>query len=188
MAWMRLTANKKVIFFTIFLVCCFLLFYFGLLKPQHKQIVELSNRVRFEQQRVQSIEKFAILHPDLDRYIFRLENKLLQAARILPEQPVVRDFLLQVESAADAADVKIMQIQPGISALKDGHYETPIEIVVRGNFFQTIVFIKRIEDCPRFNNMVRLSLQSQPDGLESHFVVIIYNLENITTKKTSPEN
>jgi len=182
-SWTNLPAQVKIVLFIVFLLSCVLLFYIGLLRPQQTRIAELSNRVHSEQQKVQVVEKFALAYPNVDRHLAGLENKFIQTSRMLPDYPDIREFLLQVEAAANGSGVKLLQIQPGICVNKEGYWEVPIEIMTRGSFFQTITFLKKIEDCPRFNSVVRLSLQSQTWGLESNFVVVIYSSENAAAGK-----
>jgi len=174
-SWTNLPVQAKIISFIVFLLSCVVVFYIGLLRPQQMQIAELSNRVHSEQQKVQVIEKFAFFYPDTDRHLASLESKFIQTSRTLPDHPDIREFLLQVDLAANTSGVKLLQIQPGIGINKGEYWELPIEIMTRGNFFQTIAFLKKLEDCPRFNSVVRLSLQSQTGDLESNFVVAIYS-------------
>ena len=179
----NLPAQVKIIIFILCLSSCVLLFFIGIIQPQQARITEITNWVQSEQQKVQVIEKFALSFPNTDRHLTGLENKFIQSSRMLPDNPNIRDFLLQAEVAANASGVQLLQIQPGIGINKEEHWEIPIEIKTRGNFFQTIDFLKKMEDCPRFNSVVRLSLQSQTWGLESNFVVVIYSFLNETAGK-----
>lgn len=187
-SWTNLSVQVKIVLFIVFLFSCGLLFFIGLIQPQQRRIAELTNEVQSQQQKVQVIEKFALTYPNADRHLAELESKVVQVNHMLPDRPDIREFLLQVESAADTSGVKLLQIQPGTGVNKLEYWEVPIDIAARGDFFQTIAFLKKLEDCPRFNSVVRLSLQSQSWGLESNFVVTIYSFANAASRKPLLQN
>ncbi len=181
--WIKLPDQYKILLFILFLFSGALLFYLGVLQPQQMQISELTQQVSTEKKKVELINKFAITYPNVERHIAALESQALQTDRMLPDYPEIQEFLLQIEAIAKASGVNLLHIQPGTSSYVGGHGEFPIEITTQGNFFQTITFLKKLEDCPRFNSVVRLSLQSQAGFLESNLVVVTYYVENAVAKK-----
>jgi len=181
--WIKLPDQYKILLFVLFIFSGALLFYLGVLQPQQMRISELMQQVSTEKKKVELINKFAITYPNVERHIAALESQALQTDRMLPDYPEIQQFLLQIEAIAKASGVNLLHIQPGTSSYVGGHGEFPIEITTQGNFFQTITFLKKMEDCPRFNSVVRLSLQSQAGFLESNLVVVTYYVENAVVKK-----
>jgi len=181
--WIKLPDQYKILLYILFIVSGVLLFYLGMIQLQQMRISELTQQVHAEKKKAGLINDFVITHPDVERYIAGLENQALQADRMLPDNPQIQEFLLQIEASANVSGVNLLHIQPGISSYVGGHGEIPIEITTQGNFFQTITFLKKMEDCPRFNSVVRLSLQSQAGFIESNLVVVTYCVENAVAKK-----
>jgi len=187
LSWNKLSDRYKGVLFITCLIVGIWLFYFSLIVPQQEQITVLAAQAQVAGQRVRIIETFALAYPDADKYLTEVDKKFAQANRMLPDNLDIREFLLQMEGAAKAGGVQLVLLQPGQSANKNGYREIPIEITIKGNFFQMASFLKRLEDSARFCNVVRLSLQSQPGGLESKLAVLIYSFGITQPEPTAPK-
>ena len=97
-------------------------------------------------------------------------------AQILPAESQISEFLLQSETAARDSGVQLIMLKPGTAISKNGCREYPVELIIRGDFFQTMNFIKAVETGVRFNNVNSLLMQVRSGYLESKLSVTIYSL------------
>ncbi|EAX47863.1 hypothetical protein TcarDRAFT_1552 [Thermosinus carboxydivorans Nor1] len=169
-------ANKYKI--ALFIVTVFaMLWLFGVFVfwPQQARRAELAAEYRLVRAKVEQLETFALAHPDADRYLAELGTKLSEAEKILPNEPDVGGFLLEVERVSRESGVQLLHVQPGVPANKNGYRQIPVEILVRGNYFQMLTFLSKLEGAARFNSVVNMTMQSRAGQLESKLSVLIFS-------------
>lgn len=145
--------------------------------PQRALLAQLDGQYQAERRQVDTIEAYALAHPDAAKHLAELDARRVMVDRLLPASPGVSDFLVQVEKAARAGGVQLMHIRPAATVAKSGYQETPLEILVRGDFFQTVAFLRQLEDGTRFSAVSGLTMGMKQGMLESKLQVMIYNLK-----------
>lgn len=166
--------KHKVILFITSTLLVILLFYFLWLVPQTQRIGDLSNQVGFEKQRNGQIESFALAHPNSDEYLLEVDQKVFTVNQLLPNELDVSDFLVQLNQTAITSGVRLVQIKPAQPVNKSGYREIPVEILIRGSYFQTLNFLTKFDNVPRFAMINNISTQSRQNILESKLSVSIY--------------
>ena len=136
----------------------------------------LDNQLREERNRVKQIQSFSLAHPEPAKHLNQLEEKLTVFNRMLPLEPQVGEFLTQSENSAKTSGVQFVSLKPGQMANKGGYRELSLELTIRGNYFQTMNFLKRIEEGPRFVAVTNVTMQSQSGQIQSKIWVSIYTL------------
>ena len=170
----KLSEKHKALIFLAGIIMFAACVYLFILLPQQRQINELNASLKDEQQRIQVIEGFMLVHPDGDSYLAELNQQLLQANQMLPNQAGLSEYLIQVEQAAKACGVQLMQIKPLPAVIKNGYQEIQVDIVTHGNFFQSLDFLMKLEAGLRFSSVNHMSIHSQHNVLENKLSVIIY--------------
>ncbi|MDT8901800.1 type 4a pilus biogenesis protein PilO [Anaeroselena agilis] len=174
----ELSLKHKLMLFALVALLIFAAAWLFLLQPQRLRLAELDGRYRNEKRQVDTIEAHALAHPDPAKHMAELDARRRALDRMLPETPGVSDFLVAVEKAARASGVQIMQVKPAPVVSRNGYHETPLDLLVRGDFFQTVGFLKRLEDAPRFNSVPQLTMDMKPGGgLETKLQVVIYSVK-----------
>ena len=153
---------------------------FGLLVylPQAARNNELRAQLEERRQQVSLVEKFALAHPEADKYLAELDQRQIMLDKMLPNNPNLSDFILQVERGARESGVQVSQLKPAVSVNKEGYREIPVEILIKGNFFQTAAFIKKLEDGQRFMLVQNLSMLSKQGIIDSKLNISIYSHGN----------
>ncbi len=175
-----LQANRIPILFAAGLITIIWLFFSCLFLPQKIQIVNLTAQYQTERQKTQIIEMYAAAHPDIERDLGELDGKLIQVDKMLPNSNDIYDFLVQLEQAAKGSSIQLVQIKPGQILNKNGYREIPVEIFIKGNYFQMLDFLKKLEDGPRFNTITSISIKAQKDNLDAAILVVVYGYGTAT--------
>lgn len=171
-----LSFRYKAAICMIGLVCVsWLLVVFGIL-PTRQRLTEIENKLKIERQWVKRAQEFSLAYPEPAKHLKQLDAQLHLVAQILPAESQISEFLLQSETAARDSGVQLIMLKPGTAISKNGCREYPVELIIRGDFFQTMNFIKAVETSVRFNNVNSLLMQVRSGYLESKLSVTIYSL------------
>lgn len=186
----NLSPKQKAVLFAAVALVLVVVFYFTVLTEQRNYINQLNNEAELQKQRLRIIEKFVLEHPDSDRYMAELDQKITAADQLLPDQPDIGGFLAQLDQTAAASGVKLNQIKPGQALNKAGYREFPIEIIIRGSYADTMTFLTNLESIPRFNSVKNIATQSRQAILESKLSVVIYSygaVQNQNSNEPTPQ-
>lgn len=143
--------------------------------PQQARITELKEQLERERQEVQILEAFSLAHPSIDKYIGELKVKHAAVDQMLPAETRLGEFILAAQQAADDAGVELLQIKPMTPLNKAGYREIPVEILVRGGFFASTHFLRKLEEGPRFTLVQNLSVFSRAGELESKLILGVFS-------------
>ena len=144
------------------------------LYPQEERIVARQQQLRQELQKVATVEKYVLNHPDMDKHLQDLQQGLLRAEKSLPASMDVSEFLSALERDARAAGVRLSAVKPGTVTDRAGYREMPLEISVEGNYFATLAFLKKLEDGIRFNLPASFLIQQKQNVLVTRLNLLIY--------------
>jgi type IV pilus assembly protein PilO len=158
------------------------LFYSGLIAPQRERIAELETQRASDLVKLQLVDDFSRQHPQLDAYLADLDQKILQTDGLLPSDPAVSAFVIQIQQAARDTSVEIFHIVPGVYLNKAGYYEIPVEVGVRGSFFKVVEFIQRCESLSRFTSIAMVAIQEKQGLLECKIPLVIYTFGTAPVK------
>lgn len=157
-----------------------------LLNPQWEQIENLKNQNQTGKMRVQVVEAFSLAHPNTDQYLIELDQKKAHADKMLPDRSDVSDFLVLLDQASKDCGIQLTHIKFSPAVNKNGYREIPLEILIRGDYFQTINFLTKMESLPRFNSINRVVTQSKEKVLETKLTVAIYSF-GVTQNQNTAE-
>jgi Tfp pilus assembly protein PilO len=164
----------------VFAACAVVVLWVAVLlvfAPQRARLAALDASYQTERRQVEAIEAYGLAHPDTNKHMAELDARRITVDRLLPATPAVSDFLVLVEKAARTGGVQLQHVRPAAAAAKNGYQETPLEILVRGDFFQTVAFLRQLEDGTRFNAITAIGVGMKQGVLESKLQVVIYNLK-----------
>lgn len=149
-------------------------FYTSLIVPQRQQLIELEVQQNSEVQKLKQIDDFVQEHPNQEDYLAELDGRIVQLNALLPSNPDVGDFVIELQQAAYSSQVEVFHISPKTYLNKNGYYEIPIEVGVRGHFFNIVEFIKRSESLARFISTATVNIQVKQGLLECKIPMVIY--------------
>ncbi len=158
------------------------LFYSGLIASQRERITELETQRAGDLVRLNLVDEFSRQHPQQDAYLAELDQRILQTDALLPSEPAVSNFVIQIQQAARDTQVEIFHIVPGAYLNKVGYYAIPVEVGVRGSFFHIVEFIQRSESLARFTSIAMVTLQEKQGLLECKIPFQIYTFGTAPVK------
>lgn len=169
-----LKTKYLIVLYALIFLAAVWAFFLLLYLPQAARNSELREQLLMQQQQVKAIETFALAHPEADKYLAELDRRQAVLDKMLPANTELSDFVVQVERAAKEAGVQIAQLKPSAPVNKEGYREIPVEILVKGSFFQTAAFLKKLEDGQRFSLVQTLSMQARPNMLDCRINATVY--------------
>lgn len=171
----RLKPKHIVILYSLALFAAVWIFVLLAYLPQTVHTSELRAQLENQRQQVKIVEGFGLAYPEADKYLSELDKRLTILDQMLPNNPDVSEFMLQMERAARETGIRISQLKPAAPLNKEGYREIPLEILIKGTFFQTAAFVKKMEDGRRFSLVQSLSMQSRQGIIDSRLNVVIYS-------------
>ena len=175
-SWKKMAIKYQLSLVTMCIIAVTWLVYFSVLLPQWDRIDQLTTQFYKEQQQVKVIEDFLFIHPNPEKYILELDQKLMQLGRILPDNPESSSFIMQIEELSKKCDVQLNYLKPTKITNKDGYREYEIELSLIGGFIESMQFIHKFENKSRFTNVSTIVMLPNKNSLETRISVKIYSL------------
>jgi type IV pilus assembly protein PilO len=114
-----------------------------------------ARRARFAERRValETAHREAVSLARTKRSVHDAARVLRQAEERLPEERELAALLAEVATSARAAGLELLLLRPKPERQAEDHAEVPLEMQVRGTFYETVGFLARIE---RLGRLVRV--------------------------------
>lgn len=166
---------------TAVLLCLILfslpVFYFFLIQPQQWQRETLLREYETEERSLRILEQFGRDYPDIDQRLSRLDQKAKELNRILPNDPDLENLLLYIEENTAKHRLQLLSLAPGKTTDKTSYQEHKIEILLRGEYFAVMNFIKDLEDGPRLVSMQAIALTQREGQTEVKLEITVFSLK-----------
>jgi Tfp pilus assembly protein PilO len=174
-SWDKLSIRHRVSFFLVGMITLSFLGYLCVLLPQWEKINTLKTEYIAEQQKVTVVEAFLLLHPSPEKYLGELDTTLKQIDTSLPDSPDISSFLFQVKNLSTSCNVQLRSLKPGKLVNKEGYRMYDMEIIISGNFLESMNFISNMEKGLRFINITGTNMKLDKSGLETKISAKIYS-------------
>ncbi|EGO61910.1 type 4a pilus biogenesis protein PilO [Acetonema longum] len=160
-----------------FIIFILPLLYCFLIQPQQWQIETLLREYDTEEHNVRILEQFGRDYPDIDQRLSLLDKKTKELNRILPNEPDLENLLLYIEENMAKHRLKLLSLIPGKTIGKTSYREIKIEILLQGEYFDVMNFIKNLEDGPRLISMQGISLIEREGQTEVKLEITVFSLK-----------
>jgi len=100
-----------------------------------------------------------------------LKAELKEAVAQLPDTKEIPDLLSSISDAGRASGLEIVQFRQLAESYQDFYAEVPVEILVRGTFFQVEAFLNRVSNLTRIVNVRNMGMKS-PDNVDNDPVTL----------------
>ena len=174
-SWEKLQIRHKISLFTVSTFVVIYLLYYFLLVPQWARRDEVTAQYNRELQQVRVVETFVLAHPAPEQYLLELDNKIMQVDKMLPDNPEISNFLVQVEQLSQDCGVQLSYVKPTKTINKEGYREIEVEFAINGSFSHIMSFLSKAENGSRFINVNNIAMQLGKNGLESKLSATIYS-------------
>ena len=165
--------KKLLIVVSAFLVV-FLVFFFFFWRPKSSELGRLQEELSEKQAELARLERDAADWPDTitRERLMRYEEELAQLWELIPSQEEVSALLRDVQDHARAADLEILSLtrtatvsrsRPG-QEVASRYARVPYKIIVGGNYFGLVRFLRRLEDSKRLVTVTSTKVYTVPEG------------------------
>ena len=136
---------------TILLV--FALYYSFVHSPRSDEIAKLKDSVEIARNEKQVKLSKAANMPRLQAELREMEAKLKEAMAQLPDRKEIPDLLTSLSNKAREAGLEILLFRPRAENFQEFYAEIPVDIVVKGGFFNAVAFF---DDVSKLNRIVNI--------------------------------
>jgi type IV pilus assembly protein PilO len=136
---------------TILLV--FALYYSFVYSPRSDEIAKLKDSVEIARNEKQVKFSKAANMPRLQAELREMEAKLKEAMAQLPDRKEIPDLLTSLSNKAREAGLEILLFRPRAENFQEFYAEIPVDIVVKGGFFNAVAFF---DDVSKLNRIVNI--------------------------------
>src|SRR4029434_2805587 len=135
--------------------------------PRNAEIDEKQeNLVALEKDRDRKAALVANL-PQLRQEVADLSAALKHAIAQLPDTKEIPDLLSGISAVARESGLEIQQFKQKPEVYQEFYAEVPVEILVRGAYWQVEAFFQRVSDLTRIVNVSDIGIKA-PTLIESH--------------------
>jgi type IV pilus assembly protein PilO len=134
--------------------------YFYLYMPQADQIGRLVQDLEIAQGEMDKKRALAGNKPKLQKDLQELEARLKEAIARLPDKKEIPDLLSNISKKARESGLEIILFRPRGENFQEFYAEIPVEIVVKGNFFNVVSFFDEVGRLTRLVNMNNIGFKS----------------------------
>ena len=150
--------------------------------PNNQQLTNLNSQLQTKRKKLTELEN---IEKDLPKFIAeneRLEKEFKIASLKLPKEEEIPALINSVYSDISASGLEPVVFAPKAQVNKDIYAEIPIEMKVKGTYFELANFFDRISRLPRIVNVRDLNLKRNKDSnvknieLDADFNTVTFRL------------
>ncbi len=127
--------------------------FFYVYQPSADRISRLSEEADKVRQDRNKKQKIAANLAALERDLKEWDGKLKMVVAQLPDSREIPDLLSNISTKARESGLEIILFRPRPENLKDFYAEIPVDIVVRGGFYNAVAFF---DEVGKFNRLVNI--------------------------------
>jgi len=163
---LRLPRQQKVGILAGLILFLLILGYFYVYLPADDKLAKLAEEV--ESVRADHGKKRALSAnlPRLQKELQEWDLKLKTAVAQLPDRKEIPDLLSSLSTKAREAGLEILLFRPRAETFQEFYAEIPVDIVVRGGFFNAVTFFDEVGKLSRLVNMDNIDLKNPKVGSE----------------------
>jgi type IV pilus assembly protein PilO len=138
--------------------------YFYIYLPGDDKIIKLAEEitgVRGDRDRKKAL---AANLPKLQKELQEWDAKLRAAVAQLPDRKEIPDLLSSLSTKAREAGLEILLFRPRAENFQEFYAEIPVDIVVRGGFFNAVTFFDEVGKLNRLVNIDNIDLKNPKVG------------------------
>jgi type IV pilus assembly protein PilO len=147
------TKAKKIGILAGAILLVFALYYSFVYSPRSDELARLKDSVEIARNEKQVKFAKAANMPRLQAELREMEIKLKEAMAQLPDRKEIPDLLSTLSNKAREAGLEILLFRPRAENFQEFYAEIPVDIVVKGGFFNAVSFF---DDVSKLNRIVNI--------------------------------
>ena len=150
--------------------------------PNNQELQSVRKTLGNKRSKLNELKKVEASMPEFVAEAERLEKEFYRVSLELPKEEEIPALIESVYSAISAAGLEPKKFVPKKQIKKEIYAEIPIEMSVRGGYFELANFFDRISRLPRIVNVRDLSLKRSKGSkysdviLDADFITVTFRL------------
>jgi type IV pilus assembly protein PilO len=161
---LRLPRQQKIGILAGLIIFLLVIGYFYLYLPGDDKLTKLAEEitaVRGDRDRKKALSANL---PKLQKEVQEWDAKLKAAVAQLPNRKEIPDLLSSLSTKAREAGLEILLFRPRAENFQEFYAEIPVDIVVRGGFFNAVTFFDEVGKLNRLVNIDNIDLKNPKVG------------------------
>lgn len=143
-AYLKWSGRKKAL---VWVALCTLVcagYYFALFRPRLQELRGLEAQYDKLGQELRENQAIADNLPQVQEEVRRLEERLAEARKKLPEQDEIPLLLQKISDLGKEAGLEFLLFRPGTPVPKDFYAEVPLELQISGGYHDLATFFDKV--------------------------------------------
>ena len=163
---LRLPRQQKVAILAGLILFLLILGYFYVYLPGDEKLAKLAEEVQSVRSDRDKKRALSANLPKLQKELQEWDSKLKAAVAQLPDRKEIPDLLSSLSTKAREAGLEILLFRPRAENFQEFYAEIPVDIVVRGGFFNAVTFFNEVGKLSRLVNIDNIDLKNPKVGSE----------------------
>jgi type IV pilus assembly protein PilO len=151
---------QKIAMLAVTVILMVALDYSFLFGPRADEVAKLADSVEIARNektvKTQKAANLSRLRQDLQR----LDGELRKAIAQLPEKKEIPELLSSISSKAQQSGLDVLLFRPRAESYQEFYAEVPVDITVKGNFYNTVNFFDEVGRMDRLVNIDNIGFKN----------------------------
>jgi type IV pilus assembly protein PilO len=161
---LRLPRQQKIGILAGLVVFLLIIGYFYVYLPGDDQVTKLAEEITGVRADRDKKKALSVNLPKLQKELQEWDAKLKAAVAQLPDRKEIPDLLSSLSTKAREAGLEILLFRPRAENFQEFYAEIPVDIVVRGGFFNAVTFFDEVGKLNRLVNIDNIDLKNPKVG------------------------
>jgi type IV pilus assembly protein PilO len=161
---LRLSRQQKIGILAGLVVFLLVIGYFYVYLPGDDQVTKLAEEITGVRADRDKKKALSVNLPKLQKELQEWDAKLKAAVAQLPDRKEIPDLLSSLSTKARDAGLEILLFRPRAENFQEFYAEIPVDIVVRGGFFNAVTFFDEVGKLNRLVNIDNIDLKNPKVG------------------------
>jgi len=161
---LRLPRQQKIGVLAGLIIFLLIVGYFYIYLPGDDKVTKLAEEITGVQGDRDKKKALSANLPKLQKELQEWDAKLKAAVAQLPDRKEIPDLLSSLSTKAREAGLEILLFRPRAENFQEFYAEIPVDIVVRGGFFNAVTFFDEVGKLNRLVNIDNIDLKNPKVG------------------------
>jgi type IV pilus assembly protein PilO len=161
---LRLPRQQKIGVLAGLIIFLLVIGYFYIYLPGDDRVSKLAEEITGMRNDRDKKKALSVNLPKLQRELQEWDAKLKAAVAQLPDRKEIPDLLSSLSTKAREAGLEILLFRPRAENFQEFYAEIPVDIVVRGGFFNAVTFFDEVGKLNRLVNIDNIDLKNPKVG------------------------
>lgn len=151
---------QKIAILAVTIILISALYYSFVYSPRSDEVAKLADSVEIARNEKNAKQLKAANLPRLQRDLKELDMQLRKAVAELPNQKQIAALLTHISAQAQQAGLNIILFRPRAETFQEFYAEVPVDITVKGTFFNTVSFFDAVGRLDRLINIDNIGFKN----------------------------